>query len=61
LPFVKFGDVLAVDEYLPGVGLEQSDQMFEQDAFAGTRATEDHMRLSGGNAHAHAPQDLLRA
>ena len=40
------GDVLAVDDDVAAVGLDQADQVLEQDALAGARSADDDERLA---------------
>src|SRR5688572_25088699 len=39
-------EVLAFDDHMSAIGLKQSDDVFERDAFAGSRAANDHDRLA---------------
>ena len=61
LPLVHRDDVFALDEHLPGVGLEQADQVLEQHALAAAAAANDDDRLALLNPEAHAVQDGMGA
>src|ERR1035438_6243795 len=61
LTFVHGDDVLVLDEHLPGVGLEEADQVLEQDALPAAAATDDDDRLALLDPEAHAVQDGMRA
>ena len=54
-------DVFAVNQHFAGVGFQQPDQMFEQNAFAAPAAPDDDRPIRRFQCAIHAVQDGLRA
>ena len=61
LAFIHRHDVLALDEHLPGIGLEQADQVLEQNALPAAAAADNHDRFALLDAQVHSLQDWVRA
>jgi len=59
--FVEPRDLLAVEPDLPGVGIEQADQMLDEDALPDTRRPDDEEDRSGRHVEGHVVEDGLRA
>jgi len=59
--FAHADNILAFDQYPASVRLKQSDQMFEQHAFAATAPADDDHRFTFLDAEAHILQDRVRA
>ena len=54
-------DVLAVNQHLAGVRLQQADEMLEQNAFAAAAAPDDGDRFAVFNPKADVVENVLRA
>ena len=59
-PFIHGHDVFIVNQHLAGVGLQQANQMLEQDALAPAAAANDDDRLAFFNAKPDAFQNQIR-
>ena len=54
---VQVADRLAVDQHPSGVGLQQSDDVLQGDAFPGTRESHQDRRLALGDGEREAVED----
>jgi hypothetical protein len=61
LAFVHRHDVLAVNQHLARVRLQQADEVLEQNAFAAAAAPDDDDRFAVFNPKADAVEDFVRA
>lgn len=61
LPLGAVHHVDAVDEYAPLLGLEQTDEGFQEDGLSGTGRTEHHAHFTGGQSEADILPDVLFA
>src|SRR5262249_34978558 len=56
---IECPEILPVHEDLAGVGLDETDQVLEQDALAGARRAHDDQRLARSHREVDAVQDRL--
>jgi hypothetical protein len=59
--FLELGDIFALDEDLTRGGLEESHDVFEEDAFSAAGTTEDDVGVAGSDVEVDASEDLLFA
>ena len=58
---VELGDHSAVNDDLPGVGVQQPDDVFQHDALARPRIPDEHQGLAVAHREREPGEDLLRA
>src|SRR5205807_9521158 len=59
LPLAEADDVFAVDPDLAGIGLHQSDEMFQEHALATAAPANDHQRLAPRDLQIDAAKNFL--
>src|SRR5229473_2915439 len=59
--FIHWHDILAFNQDLAAVRLQQPDEMLQQNTFASATAPDDHHRLAFFNAKANPIENLMRA
>ena len=59
LPFIQLNDAFAVDFHVAGVGLDEADDVAQQDALAAATAPDDHRRLAAIYRQVHPGENLL--